>query len=142
MRLPVKPVSSKALVALWLGLALGIFAIRSGEIVSLYKLARRGTATRGQIISVHPDNHARVDYRYQVGDRDFTSSVSGHGGAPGQPVTVYYVPGDPALSSLDPPSQRLITEAGLTFIAALVFPTLIVWRIPRDRRTDTHNRVA
>jgi len=103
-------------------------AVPGSQVMKLYG-ERNALVTEGALTCAD----ATVVYRYEVGDRTWTSqfkSTTPCGAAHEvRLVRVWYSPGNPEESSLTDPRRELIDWALGTVLAATLLPLLVLWRV-------------
>ena len=116
---------------LWFLFSIGI-VIALGQLgwKDYYHLTKNGESTEGTIIKYEPRNHGSVYYMYTIDKQFYRGSQSQCLKRNiGEKVEVFYLRTNPAISSIERPLDLLINESIAIFLAALIFPSLIVLSI-------------
>jgi hypothetical protein len=106
-----------------------------------YQLVREGQEVRGVVVAPTCGQHNSLNFEFVAAGR--TWPASGHSAhcselRSGDPVTVWYLPDNPEVSSLDEPRDGLTNELETVGLAALVLPAFALLVISeRKRRNST-----
>jgi hypothetical protein len=74
------------------------------SIAAMRRIENAAALTQGVVVKFEPSDHQRATFRYTVDGKEYEGSELGCTATVGQRVRVYYLPEDPAVSSLS--SQR------------------------------------
>ena len=116
----------------WLAFALIFFlgSVFAFNGIEHFRLAKRGTETKGSVISKEPNNHFFIRYSYKVGGQAYQGIGSAGRGNPrfedlnvGDPVRVYYDPNNPTTSVLGDATQHLASISRGVVFATLLGPS-------------------
>ena len=102
-----------------------------------YQLARDGQMVRGVVVTPTCEQHNSLNFEFEAEGRTWPGS--GHSGhcrelRRGDSVDVWYLPDNPAASSLDEPRAGLYNELETSGLAALVLPAFVLLAISQRKR--------
>ena len=135
-------------VFIWLIMAVVIvIGVGSLNWVSYRRLVTRGVSTSATVLELLPNNHNTVRYEYQVAGRTFRGRMQSWGPNPpleqlsvGQVVIVYYDPEQPGESVLGDPKPIFKNETISIALAAVVFPSILVFALARRAAGNRANQ--
>lgn len=119
-------------LAFYLLLAAGVwFGLGSINRSFFRRLATDGVASPAVVTATNCGNHNLIRYTFQASDRTVAGQgVSGdapcHQLRPGDPITVWHLPGDPAVNWPAEPGSRLRNETTAVGLAAGTLPAALV----------------
>jgi hypothetical protein len=121
-------------VSAWLCIAaLVFFVLGSINLPRLYEISRHPVATDAVITAIDCANHASVYYAFVAGNRNYAGRTSQGRNCTslkkGDILRIYYSELTPELSEASDPKQALLGEAVLIGLAALFFPTAILFLV-------------
>jgi len=121
-------------LTIWLVSAIAIAILLTSQNVPTFRrLATRGVEARGIVLELHPEIHATLTYKYQVGGSTFRGQTQPWPPNPplqqikvGQEVVIYYDPEHPEVSALGDPHLMLNNEISSVVLGAIGLPTFLV----------------
>lgn len=98
--------------------------------LTLNRLVHEGLQTTATVVRLEPNNHNGCTYAYVIQGRRYTGSDEGCGGGRkvGDPLTVTYVPADPASSTSSSPGDALRVSVVLSLLLSTVIAGLRLTR--------------
>jgi hypothetical protein len=122
----------------WLGMVLAIGIISGHQLWKYYRLSEDGVSTQGIAGGRQP--HAQIAYSFTLNRQVYQGIgfTDDDKIAPGAPVSVVYLPEDPAKNCLGNPHDLYQSELLPVAAVSLLFPTLILIRVAYvlKRRTN------
>jgi hypothetical protein len=127
----------KLSIYLPLAVLVACFFAYAGPGRSYYRLARDGQMVRGVVVTPTCDQHSSLNFKFVAAGRTWPGS--GHSDhcrdlRRGDSVDVWYLPENPADSSLDEPRDGLANELETAGLAALVFPAFFLLAISQRKQ--------
>jgi len=122
--LTVRTLVLTLLIYLTLVFVFGVVGVTALDWFEYQHLAQNAVKTVGRVTAKEPDNHNFIKYSFEVDHRSFSGKGNAGGENPsfdelrvGDPLAVYYDPGNPEHSFLgSPKSQAQSVTAGVIFI--------------------------
>jgi hypothetical protein len=122
--------------------------IGSQNLPTFHRLAEKGVSEKATIVELLPQIHNTVRYEYQVAGQTFQGRMGSRQPNPpseqlgvGQSVVIYYDPEHPEVSVLGDPKLMFSSETAPVMLAALIFPTFIVfvlaWREYEGKKVNS-----
>ena len=117
-----------------------VFVVAAGlgslNVPAFYRFTRRGVASPATVIELLPNDHAKVRYEYSIGGRAFKGGMQSWPPNPkieelkvGHEVVIYYDREHPEKSVRGELHAMLENELSAVIAAALVMPTVLIWRL-------------
>lgn len=126
-------------------LLVGIFAVGVGSfnLPRERRLAQRAVVGEGVIIKPTCEMHNTVIFRFKASGHEYTSSDQPiddncQGVSANNRVTVWYLPDNPAINTLQNPMGLIENELVSVVLAALIGPAIIMWSVTRVLRKSRH----
>jgi hypothetical protein len=93
-----------------------------------YRLYESSAQTQARVARVEPDSHCAAYYEFEVGGRRYEGSGPQCGARVGDRLDVYYLPEEPAFSTLKRPGDDLLFMIGAPLVLSLLAGVLVMLR--------------